>query len=76
MRKNVAKAFASANDSAFVMVPVDVLLSTELSSELANHQETTWKEDFAEFFHNGGILMYPIAALFTFNRLLPTVSTD
>ena len=59
-RKDVAKAFAGANDSAFVMVPVDVLLSTELSSELANHQETTWKEDFAEFFHNGGILMYPI----------------
>jgi len=70
MRKNVAKAFAGANDSAFVMVPVDVLLSTELSSELANHQETTWKEDFAEFFHNGGILMYPIAALFILGLLI------
>ena len=69
-RKDVAKAFAGANDSAFVMVPVDVLLSTELSSELANHQETTWKEDFAEFFHNGGILMYPIATLFILGLII------
>ena len=38
-KKNVAKVFANVNDSAFVMVPVDVLLSTELSSELANHTE-------------------------------------
>ena len=69
-RKDVAKAFAGANDSAFVMVPVDVLLSTELSSELANHQETTWKEDFAEFFHNVCILMYPIATLFILGLII------
>ena len=69
-KKNVAKVFANVNDSAFVMVPVDVLLSTELSSELANHTETTWKDDFKQFFKNGGILMYPIATLFGLGLLI------
>lgn len=63
IKKDVSKVFANIVDSQFVMVPVDVLLSTEISSELANHQETTWQDDVREFFKNGGILMYPIAAL-------------
>ncbi|MCQ2055300.1 MAG: MotA/TolQ/ExbB proton channel family protein [Fibrobacter sp.] len=69
-KQNVAKAFANVKDSAFVMVPVDVLLSTELSSELANHTETTWKDDFKQFFKDGGILMYPIAALMVLGLLI------
>ena len=69
-KKNIAKVFGSVHDSAYVMVPVDVLLSTELSSELANHTETTWKDEFKQFFKNGGILMYPIAALFALGLLI------
>ena len=69
-KAGIAKVFANVNDSAFVMVPVDVLLSTELSSELANHTETTWKDDFKQFFKDGGILMYPIAALFLLGVLM------
>ena len=69
-KKNIATVFANVNDSAFVMVPVDVLLSTELSSELANHQETTWKDDLKQFFKNGGILMYPIVTLFGLGLLI------
>lgn len=69
-RKEIETAFAHAKDSAFVNVPVDVLLSTELSSELANHQETTWKDDLMEFFRNGGILMYPIVTLFGLGLLV------
>ena len=69
-KKNIAKVFGNVADSAFVMVPVDVLLSTELSSELANHTETTWKDDLKQFFKNGGILMYPIVTLFALGLLI------
>ena len=69
-KKTIAKVFANVHDSAYVMVPVDVLLSTELSSELANHTETTWKDDLKEFFKNGGIMMYPIVTLFALGLLV------
>lgn len=69
-KKNIATVFENVNDSAFVMVPVDVLLSTELSSELANHQETTWKDKLRQFFKDGGIIMYPIVALFAIGLLI------
>jgi len=69
-KTEVSTAFANYKDSAYVMVPVDVLLSTELSSELANHQETTWKDDLKTFFKNGGILMYPIVAIFGLGLLI------
>lgn len=69
-KSEVSKAFAEAQDSAFVNIPVDVLLSTELSSELANHQETTWKDELITFFTNGGILMYPIVTLFGLGLLI------
>ena len=68
-KTSVDRAF-KAKDSAYAMVPVDVLLSTELSSELANHQETTWKDSLREFFKNGGILMYPIVTLFALGLLV------
>ncbi len=69
-KTEIAKVFGNLKDSAFVMVPVDVLLSTELSSELANHTETTWKDDLKQFFKDGGILMYPIAALLALGLLI------
>ena len=69
-KSDISKAFVEANDSAYVMVPVDVLLSTELSSEMASHQETTWKDDFREFFKNGGLLMYPLSVLFALGLLI------
>ena len=69
-KSDIAKVFRGASDSAYAMVPVDVLLSTELSSELANHQETTWKDELREFFKNGGILMYPIVTLFALGLLV------
>ena len=69
-KKDIAKVFANVADSAYVMVPVDVLLSTELSSELAHHTETTWKDEFKQFFKDGGILMYPIATLFVLGLLI------
>ena len=72
-KKEIAAAFRGVHDSAFVMVPVDVLLSTELSSELAHHTETTWKDDAKQFFRDGGILMYPIATLFVLGLLIALV---
>ena len=69
-KKDIAKVFTNVADSAYVMVPVDVLLSTELSSELAHHTETTWKDEFKQFFKDGGILMYPIATLFVLGLLI------
>ena len=72
-KKDIAKVFTNVADSAYVMVPVDVLLSTELSSELAHHTETTWKDEFKQFFKDGGILMYPIATLFVLGLLIALV---
>lgn len=69
-KSQVSAVFNNAKDSAFVQMPVDVLLSTELSSELANHQETTWKDELQTFFKNGGILMYPIVTLFALGLLI------
>ena len=69
-KSEISKAFTSSKDSAYSMVPVDVLLSTELSSEMANHQEKTWKDELREFFKNGGILMYPIVTLFALGLLV------
>lgn len=63
VRSQVAKALAE-KDSASVLVPVDVLLSTALSSEIANYAEKSFTDEAKEFFHNGGILMYPIVGLF------------
>ena len=69
-KSQISKAFVESKDSAYVMVPVDVLLSTELSSEMANHQETTWKDDLREFFKNGGLLMYPLSVLLALGLLI------
>ena len=69
-RKEVNEAFRMAKDSAFAMVPVDVLLSTTLSTELVNSEEKTWMDRVKQAFHDGGILMYPIAALLLLGLLI------
>lgn len=69
-RAEVNEAFAMAKDSAFAMVPVDVLLSTTLSTELANSEEKTLWDEIKQAFHDGGILMYPIAALLILGLLI------
>ncbi|MCK9181347.1 MAG: DUF3450 family protein [Fibrobacteraceae bacterium] len=66
----VAKAFASAPDSSRVMVPVDVLLSTALSTELANAEDRSFWQTCRATFRDGGILMYPIALLLILGILL------
>jgi biopolymer transport protein ExbB len=69
VKAQVEKALAK-NDSQKVLVPVDVLLSTALSSEIANYAEKDFMDEAKEFFHNGGILMYPIAALLILGLLI------
>ena len=64
IRNAIGMAFSQTKDSLFVLVPADILLSTTLSSEMANRQETGWKDQVRAFFRDGGILMYPIAGLF------------
>ncbi len=69
-RTEVSEAFLMARDSAFAMVPVDALLSTALSTELANSEEKSFWDTCKQTFHDGGILMYPIVALFLFGILV------
>ncbi|MDR1758966.1 MAG: DUF3450 family protein [Fibrobacter sp.] len=69
IREAVETAFRSYADSAWVMVPVDALLSTALSSEMAQ-TTVSWKQNLRDFFRNGGLLMYPIAFLFVVGLLI------
>ncbi len=62
IRTTVETAFQAYADSVWVMVPVDALLSTALSSEMAQ-TTVSWKQSLRDFFRNGGLLMYPIALL-------------
>lgn len=66
----VGQAFEASRDSQFMMLPVDVLLSTTLSTELASSEEKSFRETLAQTFRDGGILMYPIALLFFIGLLL------
>lgn len=68
VREQVAAALAT--DSSFALVPADVLLSTALSSEIANYTESTYTDKAQEFFRDGGILMYPILVLFLLGLLI------
>lgn len=71
IKDKVKTAFsATSHDSSVVLVPVDVLLSTTLSSELANHKNLTWEDSFWNFMHDGGILMYPIMLLLVLGGIL------
>ncbi len=69
-KSGVIDAFKMAQDSSFTMIPVDVLLSTTLSSELANSEEKSFWDICRQTFRDGGILMYPIAALLLLGLLL------
>lgn len=62
VREQVAQALAKKD--SVMLVPVDVLLSTALSSEIANYAEKDFTDEAKEFFRDGGVLMYPILALF------------
>lgn len=70
VREEVAEAFKASKDSLLMMVPVDVLLSTTLSSEIAASEEKPFCEVFWQTFKDGGILMYPIALLFILGMIL------
>lgn len=70
VKASLKTAFASSKDSARIMIPVDVLLSTVLSSELANKTEQSLFDRLKAFMHDGGILMWPIAALLIFGLIL------
>ncbi|HPW95195.1 MAG TPA: DUF3450 family protein, partial [Fibrobacteraceae bacterium] len=70
VQTSIYSAFASVNDKEEFLIPVDPLLSTTLSSELASQNEKTFKENAIQFFKDGGILMYPIFALLILSILL------
>jgi len=70
IKMQVGKAFFDSKDSLQVQMPADVLLSTSLSSEMANRQELGWKDQARQFMRDGGILMYPIVGLFVLALLL------
>lgn len=63
VKEGIGKAFFEAKDSVAVLFPVDVLLSTSLSSQMAQSTEMTWKDNFRKWVKDGGILMYPILGL-------------
>lgn len=69
-KRDVGRVFREAKDSAMIFVPVDVLLSTALSSELANSEEKSFSEVFWQTFRDGGILMYPIGLLLVLGMIL------
>jgi biopolymer transport protein ExbB len=64
VKAQIGKVFFESKDSMRVMVPADVLLSTSLSSEMANRKEVGWKDQVRQFMREGGILMWPIVGLF------------
>jgi biopolymer transport protein ExbB len=57
-------------DSAVVHVPVDVLLSSSLSREIAAQEELSWRDKVQRFMADGGPLMYPILGMFVLALLL------
>lgn len=60
----VRKAFHQSRDSLHVFLPVDVLLSTSLTSEMVNQRQMTWQDEVRKLFKDGGVLMFPILGLF------------
>lgn len=63
VQTNVRAAFDSIGKQEMLLIPIDPLLSTALSSELASHTEKSFKDTAIQFFKEGGILMYPILAI-------------
>ena len=69
-KEQIKNALIKTDSVNVTYFPVDVLLSTALSSEMANYTEITWKDQVLKFFKDGGILMYPILALFLLGLLI------
>lgn len=70
IKKEIQAAF-SANDSLpYLLVPVDPLLSSTLSKEILSKTEKTLTENFKQLLQDGGILMYPIIAMFIIALIL------
>jgi len=56
----IGKGFFESKDSTMVLFPVDVLLSTSLSTQMAQAHELSWRDSAKKWFHDGGVIMYPI----------------
>ena len=59
----IGKAFFESKDSSMVLLPVDVLLSTSLSTQMAQAHELSWKDSVRKWLHDGGVIMYPIMGI-------------
>lgn len=70
VRALVAQAFFDSKNAPMVLLPSDVLLSTSLSSEMANRKEVGWKHQVRQFIRDGGLLIYPIMGLLVLALLL------
>jgi biopolymer transport protein ExbB len=60
----IENVFTPADSSKFLLVPIDPLLSTTISKEMAHRAEKKLSERFQQFMQEGGILMYPIFSMF------------
>ncbi|HSQ42750.1 MAG TPA: DUF3450 family protein [Fibrobacteraceae bacterium] len=63
IRDVIGKAFFESKDSGMILLPVDVLLSTSLSGQMAQAKELSWIDSLRKWFHDGGLIMYPISAV-------------
>jgi biopolymer transport protein ExbB len=63
IKQAVGKAFFQSKDSSSVLLPVDILLSTNLSTQMAQATELSRKDSLIKWFREGGMIMYPICAV-------------
>jgi biopolymer transport protein ExbB len=63
IKQAIGKGFFESRDSAMVMFPVDILLSTSLSTQMATATEMGWKDSLKKWFRDGGVIMYPISGI-------------
>ncbi len=62
--------FDNLDSSNILLVPIDPLLNANLGAMAASEQNKTLKEKFNGLMQDGGILMYPILAMFIIALLL------
>jgi biopolymer transport protein ExbB len=58
------------DSSNFLLVSINPMLNAGPGAVAIGEQKKTLKENFEQLMHDGGILMYPIAAMFIFALLL------
>ncbi|MCL1957924.1 MAG: MotA/TolQ/ExbB proton channel family protein, partial [Fibromonadales bacterium] len=63
-------SFDNLDSSNILLVPIDPLLNANLGAIAASEQNKTLKEKFNGLMQDGGILMYPILAMFIVALLL------